>query len=301
MPMRMRLLAILGLLIAGIANAEIGYHVTPDLTSRSILVTVTLPQAGEKPEFRIPAWCPGFYTLKQYAQKIFDTKATDPDGNPLSVTNPDPRIWKVTNPKGGDVSFSYRVLGDDPGLGFFGVNVVSHTAFINGPAGFVFVPNRKSEACRVRFTLPDKWEIATGMQGNNADGFLSGDYDELIDHPFQLGTFEKRQFTLRDIPFEVIFVSPTGQFQCDFDQETAWLKMLSEPAIEMMGGAPFKRYVYILHLAVGNFGGGLEHRASTVINITNSKVLALGDLAAHEFFHSWNVKQIRPIELGPFD
>ncbi len=134
------------------------------------------------------------------------------------------------------------------------------------------------------------------------DGTLvAGGYDEFIDHPIQLGKFDRRTFAISGIPFEVVYVAPDNKPLCDMDAETERLRRVSEPALKMFGGAGFKRYVYIIHLSIGNFSGGLEHRACNVQAIANSPELHLDDLAAHEYFHAWNVKQIRPKILGPFD
>ncbi|MFI5387456.1 MAG: hypothetical protein ACHQ50_15215, partial [Fimbriimonadales bacterium] len=103
------------------------------------------------------------------------------------------------------------------------------------------------------------------------------------------------------IPFEVVFVSTDQQYRPNLDEETARLKAIALPALKMFGGASFKRYIFFIHLAIGNFSGGLEHRACNVQAVRSTRPLDIDDLAAHEYFHAWNVKQIRPKILGPFD
>jgi predicted metalloprotease with PDZ domain len=193
------------------------------------------------------------------------------------------------------------VLGDDPGLGFFAVSVKPHTVFINGPAAFMYLVGRLQEKVRVRFDLPPKWEVGTAMEKTGDAEWSSEGYDELADHPIQLGLFERRQFKSEGTPMEAIFVSESQSFRQNLDEEARQLSELSRPAIRMMGSVPFKKFVYIVHLAVGDFSGGLEHRASTVLAVSNTSQLRLHELATHEFFHAWNVKQIRPKALGPFD
>lgn len=123
----------------------------------------------------------------------------------------------------------------------------------------------------------------------------------MIDSPIQMGQFLTKSFTVSGIPFEAVFVTGGDPVQCNVESVVSMLQKVSAPAIQMFGGAPFKKYTYYLHLKVGNFAGGLEHRNSTVICLPDSPSLSFPDIAAHENFHAWNVKQIRPFELGPFD
>lgn len=295
------LLFALAALAPGFAQAELRYTLEPEPAAQSIRVSLTLSESKAKEEFRIPRWCPGFYFLLNYPQKLSDFRATDPDGTPLTANMTEPGVWVVDNPSGKPISVSYRVLGDDGGLGFFRVNVRPDTAFVNGPAAFVYPMGRKEERTTLTLKLPEGWDVATGMD-RRADGvFTSGDYDELIDHPLQLGKFVRRKFDVMGTPFEAIFVTKGEEVRANIDETVTMLRKVSEPAIRMFGGVPFKRYVYIIHLAVGDFAGGLEHRASTVLAIPNTPQLGIESLAAHEFFHVWNVKHIRPAVLGPFD
>jgi len=294
-------IAALWALLPSRVAGEIRYTVAPEPAQGTVRFTITVERPGQKPHFRIPAWCPGFYWIQSYHKKISDVRAVTPSGESLALERPDDRGWIVQNPTGDQVTVSYRVLGDDPGLGFFGVNVRPHTAFINGPAGFMYVEGRKEEATRVRFQLPEEWDVATAMEKAADGSYTSGDYDELIDHPIQVGKFARRAFSSVGVPFEAVFVAPDNKILCDPDAEVKDLAKLCEPAIRMFGGAPFKKYLFIVHLATGNFAGGLEHRSSTVLAVGNTRRLHLDTLATHEFFHVWNVKHIRPKALGPFD
>lgn len=298
-----RLIALL-LLAPAIALADLDYTLTPMPQAQSLRVTLTLDATEPEQSFRIPAWCPGFYFLLPYHEKVFDVRATAEGGAELRVSRDpakEPRAWTVGNPSGGKMTLSYRVLGDDGGLGFFAANVRANTAFVNGPSTFMYPEGRKEEACRLRVNLPANWDIATAMNPNDAGGFSAGDYDELIDHPIQMGQMLRRPFTVENIPFEAILVSIDGRYPSNADQVVDELRQISRPAVQLFGGAPFKRYLYIIHLAVGDFNGGLEHRACNVIATENTSRLQLGTLASHEYFHAWNVKQIRPKILGPFD
>ncbi len=294
--------AILFALTSAAVMADVHYTLTPEPANKTVRVTIEVDQPGTSETFRIPAWCPGFYFLQDYQKKISDFKAVDSAGTPLTIDHAaDPRAWTVKNPDSKSFTVSYRVLGDDPGLGFFATSVLPTTAFVNGASAFMYGENRKEEPTTLKVIVPEGWDTATAANTDEAGGYRAGDYDELIDHPIQMGVFARRKFTQAGIPFEVVFVSKDGKYNCDLDAETERLKKVSLPAITLFGGAQFKKYIYILHLAIGNFSGGLEHRACNVQAIPNSKKLDIDALAAHEYFHAWNVKQIRPKVLGPFD
>lgn len=303
-----RLLIALSFLPA-FALGTIDYRIQPEPAHRTLRVSMSVPSTSDQESFSIPAWCPGFYFLREYQKKIFDFVATDSEGRPMTVRHePDSRTWIVANPDRGALRVGYRVLGDDPGLGFFGTSVLGATAFVNGPSAFMYVEGRKEEPIELAVEYADtekEWKTACALDPGpvipGATTFKAGGYDELADSPIQMGRFETRSFRVAGIPFTVVFVSRNQRYQCDLDAETARLQAVSSPALQLFGGAAFKRYIYFIHLAVGDFSGGLEHRAGNVQAVSDSRPLDIDDLAAHEYFHAWNVKQIRPKILGPFD
>ncbi len=292
------------LLLPALVFGDIRYELKPEIPNQAVHLQIHVNHKGGDIEFRIPAWCPGYYKILQYQDKIYDVRLVDTKGAEIELTRPDPRGWRATDAPKGALTLSYRVLGDDAGLGFFGVNVRPRTAFVNGPAAFMYVEGRLNEATRLKITLPDGWDIATAMTPDAGvwGEFSARDYDELIDHPIEMGHFERYVFSLRGTLFEAIYVSSDGTYAPDLNQQTQELRMVSEAVASMFPGPfPFKRYAYLVHLAVGGFGGGLEHQSSTVLATSNSPRMNVQALAAHEFFHVWNVKHIRPEVLGPFD
>ncbi len=284
-----------------LASATVHYRLSPQPSAKTILVSITIDAPKSLEIFRIPAWCPGYYKLASYQKKIFDVKATDGEGRSLPSTSLDARSWKVFSESSRQLTLSYKVLGDDPGLGFFAVNVGGDKAFVNGAAAFMYADNRQLEDVDLTIQNPQNWDVATSMPDAPDDKFSSANYDEFIDHPIQLGKFTRKKFTVAGVPFEAIYVAPDNTPRCDLTAETERLNLVSKPALKLFGGSGFKKYLYIIHLEIGNFNGGLEHRACNVQAVANSPHLNLDDLAAHEYFHAWNVKQIRPRILGPFD
>lgn len=297
----MRFLALATVLFPALAAADVHYTMRTDPAAQTVRITVRIDDAPAAAVFRIPAWCPGFYSIRNYQEKIFDVRASDGAGKALEIRRPDDRAWQVAN-AAGKVTLEYSVRGDDPGLGFFGVNVRGHTAFVNGPAAFMYAEGRKDERMLLTIENPAGWDTAVALERGEGGAYVAGDYDELLDSPIRVGKFERRSFKVADIPFEAIFASTNQRYNPDLDAQAKMLATISAPAIALFGKpAPFKRYIYFINLALGDFGGGLEHRASTVLAIPNVANPQMETLAAHEFVHAWNVKQMRPLPLGPFD
>jgi predicted metalloprotease with PDZ domain len=256
--------------------------------------------AKESETVRIPAWCPGFYFLLDYEKALFDVNVVNLAGQKLVTKKLDSRSIQIANPTKEPVVITYRIQGNDAGMGFFRTHVRATNAFINGPSAFLYADAHMTDKHSVKFNVPSGWDIGTAMDHDGQGNYSSAGYDELADHPIQLGRFVRRSFKVEGIPFEAIWVGDPAP-RCDVDAETERLRRGSIPAIKMMKTVPFKRYLYLIHLEVGDFGGGLEHRASTTIAVGNSQTVHLDELATHEYYHSWNVKQIRPKLLGPFD
>lgn len=292
----------LGLAAPRLGLAQVSYTATVYPPAGTVRMQMELASPNDRLAVKLPAWVPGFYLFREHYKSISNVQAFNPEGKILRVLHPSSREWVVENPAKERVRITYTVRGDDLGLGFFGTHVDSSTAFINGGSCFLYPSNRKEEPVDLKVNVPTGWAIATAMDGDETKGeFTAGGYDELIDHPIQMGIFKREKFTVEGIPFEAIYVHPLNRPMADIKWTTERLKKFSVPAIKMMETAPFKRFLYIIHLQVGDFDGGLEHRSSTVLAVPDSESLELNTLATHEFFHSWNVKQIRPFVLGPFN
>jgi predicted metalloprotease with PDZ domain len=259
----------------------------------------------------IPTWTPGWYQTMPYSEGIRDMQAENERGEPLSIQPVNHYSWRIDTGGAQRVLLRYRVLAREEGMGFFGVAMGPHHAFINGAAAFVYEMDAKNVPHEVRFRLPVGWQVATAMDfasqseqgpfGDVRDTFIAANYDELIDDPIQMGHFEVREFRARGVPMRVVFASETGNILCNMDRITADFQRIASVGIDLFGSAPFKRYLFIVHLSNRGFAGGLEHLKSTVLNVPDRRDLNINALAAHEYFHAWNVKRIRPKVLGPFD
>jgi predicted metalloprotease with PDZ domain len=299
-PLGKAIIAMLMLAVYAVSWADLHYTVKPYPSSRTFGIHMEITNAKETETVRIPAWCPGFYFILDYDKSLSSVVVLDPDGNPLKFRWLNSRGFVIQNPNKTPITINYRILGKDEGLGFFRSHLRQDIGFINGPSAFLFADDHLTEPCSVTFNLPADWDIATAMETDGKGNYKAASYDEFVDHPIQLGKFTRRSFKVNNIPFEVIWVGDPG-IRCNIEEETERLRRGSIPAMNLFGGASFKKYLYFIHLEVGDFNGGLEHRACNVIAVANTDTIHLDSLATHEYFHAWNVKQIRPQMLGPFD
>ena len=161
----------------------------------------------------------------------------------------------------------------------------------------------RTSPVEISFTdLPTGWRIATALS-QSGNGFSAQDYDHMVDSPVELGVFQESDFDQGRGHYRVVVDADPSDY--DMRNIVATLRSLVAAATAWMDDQPFQTYVFIYHFPRGPAGGGMEHAYSTAIDISANRLaenpLSLGDLTAHEFFHLWNVKRIRPQALEPVD
>ena len=270
--------------------------------------------AGQR--FALPAWIPGSYLIREFARNVTRIHATS-RGKPLGIAKLDKHTWQCA-PANAPVTVTMEVYGHD--LSVRGAHLDTTHAFFNGSSVFLRVLGQEHCGCEVDIRAPRgaryrRWQVATAMRRGNAKPYGFGtygakDYDELIDHPVEMGTFTLATFKAAGVPHDVAI---TGRHGADLPRLCKDLKRLCEWHIGLFGRpAPMDRYVFLV-TAVGDGYGGLEHRASTALlcsrddlpqpgvkEITDSYRGFLG-LCSHEYFHTWNVKRIKPAAFVPYD
>ena len=266
--------------------------------------------------FSLPTWIPGSYLIREFAKHVVRIRAHS-GRKLLKLLKPDKNTWQV-EPFEGPVTVTIEVYAWD--LSVRGAHLDTTHAFFNGPAVFLRVEGRGDEPVEVEI-LPPKgakyrnWGVATAMRRKGARPYLFGtyeaaDYDELIDHPVEMGTFELATFKAGGVQHDIAI---TGRHRADMRRLTKDLKTLCETQIAFFGApAPMDRYVFLV-TAVGDGYGGLEHRASTALICARNDLPHEGmdkasggyrtflGLASHEYFHTWNVKRIKPAAFTPYD
>jgi predicted metalloprotease with PDZ domain len=297
----------------------------PALASHRLHLQITeeMPSAGMV-EFAIPAWSPGYYQILHYEADIENVRAKDDAGHALTVTHSSPRVWAVETaglvPPPTRILVDYDVNAHDSGLGFFGASLdgTLQRGYINGASTFLYEVGKTRRPVRLETALPTGWKLATPLTPTDmpappggpasaaatasTHSFEAESYDALIDCPLQFGQFTSTEFASDGATFQCVCV---GSSDWDKARIGAILGKIVHAAIQIFGKPAFQRYVFFYHIGGSGFEGGLEHRNSTVIHLgtalKDGKAEEFQTVTAHEFFHAWNVKRLRPAGLGPFD
>ncbi|MGB0867896.1 MAG: M61 family metallopeptidase [Granulosicoccaceae bacterium] len=271
-------------------------------------------EAGEH-SWSLPDWIPGSYMIRDFARHIVKLEACL-DGQALAIEKRDKSSWYTRVEQAGELILTYQVYAWD--LSVRGAHLDQTHGFFNGTSVFVSVAGTESQPHIMQLAasteLPN-WQVATAMEPVSVDpsgygSYRSNDYDELIDHPVEMGTFERLHFEACGVQHELVL---TGLYHADLERVCRDLKKICEAQIRFFGEpAPMQRYVFLV-MVVGDGYGGLEHRASTALVIGRDNLPIHGEsgvseaylkflgLCSHEYFHTWNVKRIRPAEFVPFD
>jgi predicted metalloprotease with PDZ domain len=258
---------------------------------------------GEQAEFRMPAWTPGYYGLFDFAGNVRSFSATDRGGNALGWQKTGANAWTVRKSGTSSVTLEYDVVA---ARSFVANAYLDEThGYILPGALFLYRPGRLREPVTVTVTPPAGWpDVATGLDavaGKGPHTFTAPDFDVLYDSPILMGRLESLPpFEVRGVRHDFI-----GYRIGDFDRQAFIrdLKAVVEAGVDIIGEVPYSHYVF---LGIGPGRGGIEHLNSAAVpftTISDDRAARIRELSflAHEYFHNYNVKRIRPIALGPFD
>jgi predicted metalloprotease with PDZ domain len=299
MPVRLASFALLACVFALPSHATIEYEISlahPELHTFHIRMTV--PNVSGSLTVQMPAWN-ALYEIRDFSAHVQKVEATN-GTSPLPIEKVDKQTWHITGT--GTITVSYGTFWDEPGP--FATQLNSEHAFINPAMILMYVPERRTENINCSFaSVPSGWRLETpaplgSFQSNqmgNGWTVQSAAFDALADTPFEIGYFEA--VTLPGVA-KPISVVVHGKIEKRQEFETK-LAQICRYEISLMGGAPFERYLFIFHVGDGMGGGGMEHANGTAIAAPNENILLA--VSAHEFFHLWNVKRIRPASLEPVD
>lgn len=269
-------------------------------------VTMTIPSAGQaEVEVMMPVWSPGYYRVENYAQQLQDFAAEGEDGRPLPVDTVAPNRWRVRTGGAGHVVVRYRLLCE---RSFVTGNWVSEDlGVLTGPSTLLRAVHAANGPHEVSIDLPPSWRaVATGLDpvpGAGAHHYRADDYDAVADEPILAGDLEIHEFLVEGVPHLLVDVGERGSW--DGGQVAEDLRRMIAQSLPLWGHLPYHRYVFLNVFRPG--GGGLEHASSSLLTTNNDGVATEEgyrrwlSFAAHEYFHAFNVKRLRPVELGPFD
>jgi predicted metalloprotease with PDZ domain len=269
-------------------------------TEHLVEVQILLPEGPVQRDLQLPVWN-ALYQVRDFAQYVNWLHAKDRAGRPLPVRKLDKSRWLVAGADAGAV-VEYQMFVDSPGP--FGAQVNSQHAFLNLAQILMYPVEARNAPMIVRFNrLPEGWHIATPLTTLPDDRFGAETYDRMVDSPVEIGAFRESDFDEGGGHYRVIVDAESADY--DMEKVTAMLHKIVAAATTWMGDRPFDNYMFLYHFPRGPGGGGMEHAYSTAIAL-NAEVLArspdaLFSVTAHEFFHLWNVKRIRPQTLDPVD
>jgi predicted metalloprotease with PDZ domain len=299
-------------------TSTLRYRIEP-VDPAAHLFEVRLTVAEPAPEgqvFSMPAWIPGSYMIRDYARNVVAVRA-ESDGLDVGLKKLDKSRWRagtVARP----LTLIARVFAYD--LSVRGAHLDTTHAYFNGPCVFFAVEGQEGSPCELEILPPDDsvatdWRVATSMRRKDAQEYGFGtyealDYAELIDHPVEIGHLSIGEFEVNGIPHGIAI---RGQVRVDMGRLCHDLQTLCEHHVSFLGApTDMDRYIFLLH-APGSGYGGLEHRWSSSLVCARDSLPARGDdsvdkgyrtflgLVSHEYFHSWNVKRMKPAAFTPYD
>jgi predicted metalloprotease with PDZ domain len=292
------LVVLLSLTISSSARATIQYSVSLDHPEKHLFhVTMTIPDVTGEVTVRMAAWN-ALYQVRDFSAHVQQVEPFA-GSEKAFIEKLDKQTWRIKGT--GTIKISYATYWDEAGP--FASQLNTEHAFINPAMILFYVPERRSE--RVRLSIPsppDTWGVTSAsltkieFSGSVRTHFFEApNYDALADGPIEAGKYD--EFALTGVSPRVSVVIHGENWSKKRVEEE--LRRICKYELKLMEGAPFERYMFILHIGKGAGGGGMEHANSTAIGVYSDEYLA--GVAAHEFFHLWNVKRIRPASLEPVD
>ena len=267
-------------------------------------VSAVVPTSGQTAvEMMMAVWTPGSYLVREYARHVESVTATSPDGRELSIEKSAKNRWKIATGGAPAVTVAYRVYGREMSVRTNWIE--AGFAFLNGAATFLTLADGDRRPHEITIVPANHWtRSASGLPaGDEPHHYRAPDFDVLVDSPIVIGNPTVYEFDVDGVPHVLVNEGESGVF--DGSRAIRDVEAIVREHVRMWGELPYSKYVFIN--LITESGGGLEHRNSAVLMTsrwatrTRKAYLAWLELASHEFFHVWNIKQLHPIELGPFD
>ncbi len=266
--------------------------------SHLVYVTMSVSNAAPGTEFQIPTWS-NLYQIRDFVRDIQDVQA-ECSGKPEPLRRVNIDTWESLK-RCPDLELRYAAYANQDNV--FSAILDRRHAFLNFALLLFYLPHDRQRPVRVKFLLPEAWKLVTMLNDGPEPGeYQALDYDRLVDSPAEAGKFQEYDYVQRGATYRIVVDGSQDLYSAK--RLVAVIKRVTATETVLMRDVPFKRYTFMLFFPQRG-GGGMEHRDGTAISIPADEMRAgLGNLeaiAAHEFFHLWNVKRIRPQGLEPID
>ncbi len=270
--------------------------------AREHLLRIRIHVAGTSAErdLQLPAWN-ALYQVRDFAQYVRRVTAKNAAGEPLPVRKIDKTTWRVSHAESG-ADIEYEILADLPGP--FGSHANGTHVFLNLAMVLMYPVDSRDAPMTVTFAgVPQGWRIATSLPMLRAGVFTGRNYDRLVDGPVEIGGFRETSFEEGGATYRIVVDADSADY--DLEQIQRWVRQIVTAGVWWMNDRPFTEYLFLYHFPRGHGGGGMEHAYSTAIDVSadvlRENPLEFTATTAHEFFHLWNVKRLRPQSLEPID
>lgn len=298
--------------IAYLFAQPINYHINlNEAADHVVQVNMEIPLNGrDQIMLALPAWAPGRYVIYNFSQNLFALKATDELNRPQKIEVIDKQTWQVECPDTKKVIISYRIFANTLDGTFSKID--STGASLNGPGLFLYVLGRKNRPARLQIEAPADWKTVCPLPLEGS-AYLARSYDQLIDSPIESGHLSVYKFKTLGALHQLVFHQPVNQaLRAVFIEDLE--KVIHQLAAVFGDRLPYRRYVFFFHLNPQlEHTDGMEHHNScrVILRMDPNQITSDANtdadydnliwLSAHEYFHLWNVKRLRPSGLGPFD
>ena len=286
-----------------IAPPAIAYTVGMSKPSTHLLeveMRIKWPAGPQTIELKMPVWSPGSYLIREYAKHVQDFEAATADGTKLASRKINKNTWAIDSARAPEVVVKYRVYANELTVRTNELN--DRHAFWNNVALLMFPKGQLAAPSTVTVKPFGNWKVATGLKKASAPNtFRAENYDVLYDSPFEVSDFDETTFNVKGKPHRIV-ISGGGNYE--LPKLSKDIAKIVEAGYDIFGELPYDDYTFIVNT---RGGGGLEHSNSTALQTNafgfkpEARYRGFLGLVAHEFFHLWNVKRIRPDALGPFD
>jgi len=270
------------------------FHVTTDIRN------INQPSL----DLSLPVWSPGWYVIENYAKNISRFRVSEPGGRERRPAQVRKQTWRIGTKGISRVTVEFDYLANV--LSANQARIAPDYAFFTGTQLFLLPEGHRSRPSVVRFQVPGGWKIASGLD-ETADPmvFTAPEYDTLVDQPTLMGTFDVTRFMVEGKPHELVSNPP-----CVFSAEKTrtligHLTKLAETQCRIFGGLPYRKFIYFDFFRPAEASAGVLEHQNSFVALWNPDALPQPDdmvgQASHEFFHVWNVKRIRPVQMWPYD